>query len=252
MELNKHYNEQSLGTFIDDINSHLALQMTRNNYISQGCHRISVSECWVNYSAFEEDELNSIQKVLILLVIAVSNYDQNLLIEHWVVDVPQNMLFSWISQAEWGDLFEEIPITSKIYCLHKAYHLLTKKLSIRNTPLFRLLYICTCLELWRQKISPEMIAWPMGKDVHWGDLIIQVTGNFSWSACSKYENQGFWWFIGHLKNAVEQVSKSEVPENILRHFYSTHWWNSCNTTSLVQSYLHKIMSMRTTPPLPSV
>ncbi len=82
MKLNKHYDEQRLGYFTDDINSHLALQMKPSRDPLKNCHHISVSESEVSFSAFEKDELNSIQQALILLIIAVSDYDEVLLVEH--------------------------------------------------------------------------------------------------------------------------------------------------------------------------
>lgn len=246
--LNSAYTERRLGNFVDDINAHLSLLVSSVSHLLPICHKIHISKDEIAFDAFELDELNSVQRVLILLTIAVSPYDDSLLQEKWIVDIPEDMFFEDIEQNEWWDLFQQVVISAKGYCLFRAYHILVEKMAKRNTPLFRLLYICTCLELWRQKISPEIVAWPIWKWVHWWDLIVQLTNSFSKNAYIKFAAGGYGWFLDYLKVAVNEVSDAEVPDNIIRHFYSRNTVTGVvNQTSIVQWYLHEIMKTSKKP-----
>jgi hypothetical protein len=203
---------------------------------------ISISPENISYSAFEQDEMNTVRKALTLLVVAVSEYHDVELLEKNIVTLPEDFVATWVDQYRWWDLFNELPLTAKSYCLYRAYHLLTDKLSQRNTPLFRVLYICTCLELWRQHIIPEIVVWPIGRDVHWWSLILQLTGNFSQRSQEKFSFQGFGNFIDILKREVEKISQSEKPENVLSHFYSMNDTSAQKHVLVVKDYLHKIMA----------
>jgi hypothetical protein len=66
---------------LDDINAHLALQISSISEYMPVIHRISINKDGIFYDAFERDELNSVQKVLILLAVAVSPYEDSLLEE---------------------------------------------------------------------------------------------------------------------------------------------------------------------------
>lgn len=242
--LNSAYTEQRLWNFIDDINAHLSLLVSSISHLVPICHKIKISKNEITFDAFEANELNSVQQVLILLTIAVSPYDDILLQERWIVDIPDDMFFEDIEQNQWWDLFQQVVISAKGYCLFQAYHILAEKIAKRNTPLFRLLYICTCLELWRQKISPEIVAWPIWKWVHWWDLIVQLTNSFSKNTCTKFATGWYGWFLDYLKVAMTQVSDAEVPDNIIRHFYTRNTEaGSLKQVSLVQGYLHEIMKI---------
>ena len=222
----------------DDFACHLALQMGLSGYNGD---KILISSDTVNFSIYEEDEMNTVRKVLLLLVVGVSNYSNEALAEKRVVLLPEESYISWLEQSEWWDLFGDFPITTKVYCLQLAYNILTKKLPKRNTPLFRILYICTCLELWRLDVPPEVIVWPAWKDVHWWNVILNLTGNFSQKSSEKFTHAGFGSFIEFLKKEVENISVNEIPENILRHFYEQNWIWVRKEQSLVQKYLSQIM-----------
>lgn len=238
MRLNKNYREDSLWLLTDDIVSNLALQMWTSWFVWD---KISISPESISFEAFEEDEMNTVRKVLLLLVVSVSNYEDDALIEKWVVILPEEAYTGWLSQAKGGDMFGNFPFTAKVYCLYRAYHLLTKKLHQRNTPLFRILYMCICMELWRIKVPPEVIVWPIWGDVHWWSVIVALTWNFSEHSRMSLSESWFWGFIDFLKKEVATISDAEIPSNILEHFYSTHWIGVKRETSLVQSYLAQIM-----------
>jgi hypothetical protein len=240
--LNLHYTEISLWHFLDDINAHLALQTSSVSEYMPIINKILINKDGVFYDAFEKDELNSVQKVLILLAVAVSPYEDSLLEEKWVVNIPEDMLFEDIDPNIWWDLFEQVTISAKWYSLYCSYHILVEKLSSRNTPLFRLLYMCTCLELWRQRISPEMVAWPLWQWVHWWDLIYRMTGWFSKNAYLKFATGWFGGFLDYLKLAVDQVSDDESTNNSLRNLYNVKLWiGTDDQVSLVRWYITSIM-----------
>ncbi len=109
--LNSAYTEQRLWNFIDDINAHLSLLVSSISHLVPICHKIKISKNEITFDAFEANELNSVQQVLILLTIAVSPYDDILLQERWIVDIPDDMFFEDIEQNQWWDLFP--PLGSK-------------------------------------------------------------------------------------------------------------------------------------------
>lgn len=235
---NGHYTEWQLWIFTDDVKAHLALQIF-------GCDtdnkkKIKITPIEVVYDSFEEDEMNTVRQVLTLIVVAISQYSDELLIEKWVVKLPENPIINNIHKSEWWDLFEQFPVNAKIYSLYRAYHLLTNKLSDRDTPLFRVLYICTCLELWRMQVPPEVIAWPIGKGVHWWDLIIQLSKRFSQNKELTFTENGYIWFTRFLRDEVNNISQAEIPKHILDHFYAKNGVRACNEVSLVQRYLNQI------------
>lgn len=236
--LNKNYNERTLWNLADDAIAHLTLQMGVSGYSWDTIH---IANNNVSFSVFEADEMNTVRKVILLLIVAVSDYDDEKLIEKWVVELPNDSYVTGVSKKDWGDLFEEFPITAKAYCLDLAYNLLARKLSDRNTALFRVLFICTCLELWRMQIPPEIIVWPAWKDVHWWNVILNLTGNFSNNAQKNLSINGFGGFIDFLKIEVDKISTQEIPRNILEHLYSKNNVGTKKECSLVQWYLSKIM-----------
>lgn len=79
--LNSAYTERRLGNFVDDINAHLSLLVSSVSHLLPICHKIHISKNEIVFDAFERDELNSVQRVLILLTLAVSPYDDSLLQE---------------------------------------------------------------------------------------------------------------------------------------------------------------------------
>lgn len=240
LRVNAHYSEKALWVFTDDLCAHLALQMEWGQF-SDGCN-ISISPEGINYSAFEEDEMNTVRKVLTLLVVAVSEYDDTYLLEKNIVTLPEDCVATWVDSNKWWDLFKEIPLTAKSYCLYRAYHLLSDKLSQRNTSLFRVLYICTCLELWRQKVSPEMIVWPIGHDVHWWSLILRLTGNFSRNSLLDFNYQGFGNFVYFLLCEVKKLSQEDIPEIIIQSIYSRNGIQTPGQIHNVRDYLGRIMA----------
>jgi len=239
MRLNKNYREETLWFLTDDIASNLALQMWTSWFIGD---KIAISPESISFEAFEEDEMNTVRKTLLLLVVAVSNYQDDALIEKWVVTLPDDSYVDGLSYEKGGDIFEHFPFTAKLYCLYRAYHLLTKKLHQRNTPLFRILYICICLELWRTKVPPEVIVWPIWWDVHWWSVIVSLTWNFSEQSRRNLIDGWFWSFVDFLKKEVERISDAEIPGNILEHFYNNNGIGVKREKSLVQGYLAQIMA----------
>jgi hypothetical protein len=237
--LNPKYTEKSLWIFTDDIKAHLALQMEIPR--STG-FKIRISDDWVEYDAFEKDEMNTVRQVLTLLVVAVSKYEDEWLQRNWVVELPKNSVVWWVSQEDGWDLFEQFPFNAKTYSLFKAYHILTNKLLYRNTPLFQVLYICTCLELWRLGVAPEIVVWPIGRDVHWGDLILQMMWDITSGWDDFFKMNWFIWFTDSIINEIDRISESEIPDNILRNLYEKEWVWSKKEVMLVTAYLDKIMS----------
>jgi len=236
---NCHYREWQLWIFARDVQAHLALQIFWCN--SWNKNKIKITPDEVSFDSFEKDEMNTVRQVLTLIVVAISQYSDEVLLDKKVVELPDNPIVNNIHKSEWWDLFEQFPINAKIYCLYRAYHLLTNKLSDRNTPLFRILYICTCLELWRMQVPPEVIAWPIWKNVHWWDLIIQLSKRFSDGKMFDFTENGYVWFTRFLQEEIENISQTEIPRNVMNHFYAKNWVRVSNEVSMVQSYLDKIL-----------
>lgn len=103
--------------------------------------------------------MNTVRQVLTILTVSVSNYGPSELRERGVIEMPEEApIMKKVATIDGGDLFNTFALNSKQYYLFLAYHMLTHKLSQRDTYLFRLLYILTCLELWREKIPGELVV----------------------------------------------------------------------------------------------
>ncbi len=215
-KLNETYTQERIDRFINDIILHLSYQIYTPNSTNS---KISVSEDNINFSAFEKDELNTVQKTLILLVIANSEYDEYLLEDVGIVNLPQKSVYK-LSDENDGDLFWEYIFTTKTYCLHRWYHLLASKLSQRDTPLFRILLICICLGFWQKNVPSEAILWPNKEKINWWELIVNICDDFSMEKMTLFEEHGFWGIIWELKKNFEWKRIEELPKDIMDTFYT--------------------------------
>ncbi len=99
--LNELYTQTRIGNFTDDVSAHLAHQIHIPNSENPKLH---VSEADISFSAFEKDELNTVQKTLILLVIANSPYDDYLLEDMNVVILPSHPIYR-LKDNDQGEIF---------------------------------------------------------------------------------------------------------------------------------------------------
>jgi hypothetical protein len=236
-KLNIQYTEASLGLLTDDIEAHLAAQVMK--WSKYNGYKISVDPNDVVFDVFEPDEMNTVRKILTLLVVATSEFLDDDLLEKWVVELPEERYLNWVDFSRWWDLFEQVPYTAKSFCLTQAYQLLSNKLSQRNTPLFRILFICTCIELWRTKVPPELLLWPAWMEVHWWNVIYELTWRLSPRSLQNLSESWFPNFISVLKSSINTVSDDEVMNRKLTSEFN--FSGSGINAHLVRDYLEAIM-----------
>ncbi len=234
---NERYTELSLWALTDDIGAHLLAQMIE--WEKYSWYKIRISPDDVIFEAFDADEMNTVRKTLTLLVVAISNFDDSKLLDRWIVELPNDWYLSWVSHEKGGDLFKEFPYTAKSFCLTRAYRILSDKLTERNTPLFRILFIFICLELWRNRVPPEFVAWPIWQEVHWWDVIYELTGKLSPRSINKLSENWFPTFAKTLMQEVDRVSGTESLQEKLKSSFNFTW--SWINTAIVRDYLDAIM-----------
>jgi hypothetical protein len=160
--------------------------------------------------------MNTPRQVLAILGISASVYTSDELIEKKVIRIPKD--------APVSDL------TPKQYYLFLAYNMLVNKLSERDTHLFRVLFMLVSLELWRENVSTETIAGPIGKNANFGDVVWTMMGRNSKSFIREFSENGYPTFanflVGYLDNiasikfrgqrSVSQLSKKPFPHEYLK------------------------------------
>ncbi len=185
---------------------------------------VKISQESITWGIFSHS-LNTADRVILLLSVALSKFDDSILLEKWIIDMPKGSDIFVIRTKEWGDLFHEYVITPKIFCLHLAYHEIRGKLFERNTPLFRMLLICICLELWRLRVPSEIILWDDGlSDIDWGWLVASMTNNFSHNTTLNFSMAGYWNVIERLRAIFKANATKRVPENkVILELYRQIW-----------------------------
>ncbi len=238
--INKLYWEDKLGNFTDLIHTDLTLLLSSQWNFFEETARIKISKDTISYA--RKEKLNTVNSVLLLLAVASSPYDDVLLQEKWIIYVPEDVIFKNIQPNKWGDLLHQVVLTGKWYALYRSYNILVNKLKERDTPLFRLLFICTCLGLWKQNISPELIGGPICAWLHWWNLIMSMTDDFSEATEINYAFAWYGSFISYVKEVVNRISEWEMPDIILQHLFqlNNNTWTNKNAL-LVQQAINQVI-----------
>lgn len=215
--INEDYTEDAIGFFTRDVRTQLVAAMWEKLYTSR-LPGVILDPALVQCSGYWVIQMNTARQVLTILTVVVSDYDSGDLVGKGIVHLPKDIpLLRWISHSNGWDLLNEFALDGKQYYLFLAYNLLVQKLWERDTHLFRLLFTLVCLELWRQNIPWDIVAWPVGKWVHWGDVIWEMTDQISDRFRSEFADNGYPIFANALSGWVEWISSKEALLNKITH-----------------------------------
>ena len=137
--------------------------------------KLLVSMHWVEYSDLEAEKLKTPQIAVILLEVADFLFKNEWVdwladLESGLIHIPESYSRIYKTQSDIWWLFGEIPISPDIFCLSQAFHLLKWKLIQRQTGLFHVLFLKTCLMPQRAHVPSEFIIWNEYWSIQWIDL----------------------------------------------------------------------------------
>ncbi len=175
--INRWYTSQAVEELRHEIATAIVLNLSNARHISPKLEipRISISEKGVMFDSFSDEDMNTTRTSLVLLEMAESIFSlqvqpANITAFKEMVKIPNGYSLTY-DDAQRGDLFGSSPISHWIYCLSKAFHILRWKLELRQTPLFHLLFLKTCLLFEREWVPSGFILWKEYQSLSWFEFV---------------------------------------------------------------------------------
>jgi hypothetical protein len=175
--INRWYSSQAIKDLRQEIATAIVLNLSNARQISPKLEipRISISEKGVEFDSFSAEDMNSVRTALVLLEMAESIFSlqvqpANTTAFEEMIKIPNGYSLSYDNPLH-GDLFGSSPISRWIYCLSKAFHILKWKLEERQTPLFHLLFLKTCLLFEREWVPSGFILWKEYQSLSWFEFV---------------------------------------------------------------------------------
>lgn len=171
------YNETIIEQLRHAIAAHLSLLLSDwYRYMPEFREKLLIHADWVIYSDLENQVLKTPQIAIILLEVAdflfKNQWEANISdIESKIINIPHSYTKAMKAQSEIGWLFWEVPILSSFFCLSQVFNLLKWKLIERQTGLFHVLFLKTCLMLEEQGVPPDFLLWNEYSSLSWLDLV---------------------------------------------------------------------------------